>query len=192
LNNIDDTEISVWLSRNVLPHEKDLRSWLRQFHNVDVGDIIQETYAILLTAETTHIRNPRAYFFQTARNVALQYYRKARVVSIIALANIETMNIKDDAPSPERAVNASDQLGHLHRLVDALPRQCREILLLRRLEGLSQRQVSQYLGVSENVVEKQIARAIRHLSVIFAGDEEPTTPAKVAHDADLEAVARER
>ena len=159
-----------WLSLHVLPHEKDLRNWLKQFREIEVDDVVQECYAGLLSVDTRLVHTPRAYLFKMARNVVFQHYRRARIISIVTLADFDVQSIVDDTPSPERTVEARQELKRLHKVVEALPERCRQILLLRRLEGLSQRQVSERLGISENIVEKQIARALRALGKMFAED----------------------
>ncbi|MBF0862940.1 RNA polymerase sigma factor [Gluconobacter kanchanaburiensis] len=163
-----------WLSRHIIPHEGALRGWLAQFRDIDVDDVVQECYAMLLDIETDRIRTPRAYLFRMARNVVLQSYRRARIISITALADFDTLSIMDDAPSPHDVIEARQELENLHQMVTQLPERCRQVLLLRRLEGLSQKQVSERLGISENIVEKQVARGLRALSRLFSDENRVT------------------
>jgi RNA polymerase sigma-70 factor (ECF subfamily) len=46
------------------------------------------------------------------------------------------------------------------RSTRALPRQCRRAFLLRKVYGLSQREVATRLGVTEGTIEKHIAKAM--------------------------------
>jgi RNA polymerase sigma-70 factor (ECF subfamily) len=46
------------------------------------------------------------------------------------------------------------------------------VFLLRRIEGLSQRQTAERLGVTENVVEKEVARGLRIIMAELAALEE--------------------
>ena len=165
----------VWISQQILPHEPDVRRWLRGFRDIDTDDVIQECYAILLDVEVAAIQTPRAYFFRIARNIVFQQYRRAKVVSITALAEFAVHGIADDASCPHRTIEARQELERLHHMMQDLPERCRQVLLLRKLEGLSQRQVSERLGISENIVEKQVARGLRALSRLFC-DDRPTPP----------------
>lgn len=165
----------VWISQQILPHEPDVRRWLRAFRDIDTDDVIQECYAALLDVEVASVRAPRAYFFRIARNVVLQQYRRAKVVSITALTEFEIHDVVDDAPCAHRTIEARQELERLHRMVQNLPERCRQVLLLRKLEGLSQRQVSERLGISESIVEKQVARGLRALNRLFS-DERPIVP----------------
>jgi RNA polymerase sigma-70 factor (ECF subfamily) len=69
-------------------------------------------------------------------------------------------------------VGAREQLRLVQRLIDNLPARCRGVFLLRRIEGLSQRQTAERLGVSENVVEKEVARGLRLIMDELAAIEE--------------------
>src|SRR5690606_11341397 len=85
---------AIWLARHVLPHEPALRAWLARWRLEDllVDDIVQETYSVLAAREAVDdIRNPRSYFFQTARSIILMHLRRSRVVSIRAVEDLERM-----------------------------------------------------------------------------------------------------
>src|SRR5260370_858249 len=80
-------ERNTWLAKDILVHERALRAYLgRFFKNVaDVEDVLQDTYARLLSlndSASTAVRNWHAFLFASARNVALDRIRKARVVSL--------------------------------------------------------------------------------------------------------------
>ena len=181
------SEIVAWVGSQVLPHEKDLRVWLRRSgaSEVDIDDIVQEAYCRLAALKTVaHITNGRAYLFQTARNVALERVRRARVIRIDYATEIDALNILDSEPSPERVVDSRRELRKVRSLIEGLPERCREIFKLRRIHGLSQREVADLLNVSENVVEAQAARGLRLILAALAGeaDADPTRPGRPAHE----------
>jgi RNA polymerase sigma-70 factor (ECF subfamily) len=150
----------------VLPHEPALRAWLRrrEVDGLETDDIIQETYAVLAAAASVeHITSPRAYAFQTAQSLILRHLRRARVVRIDAMGDIESLNPVGEDPSPERQVAARQELKRVNDLIAALPPKCREAFTLRKVTGLSQRQVAERMGISESTVEKHIGRALRTL-----------------------------
>jgi len=157
-------EIVAFVGGQILPHEADVRAWLRRTGGpaADVDDIIQETYCRLAALETvTHIVSGRAYFFRTARNIAIERIRRARIVRIDCVTEIDALNVVDDEPSPERVVAGRRELLRVQRLIEGLPERCRQIFTLRRIHGLSQREVATRLGVTENVVETQSMRGLR-------------------------------
>jgi len=163
-------ERTVWLANHVLPHEPALRAWLGRWrtHNVDVDDIVQETYAVLASRPSvSEIVNPRAYCFQTARSIVLMQLRRTKVVSIRAVEDIDRVGAMADDPSPEQQVSDREQLQKLAEAISDLPRRSREALTLRIVEGLTQREVGQRLGISENAAQKHIVKSIHLLMNIF-------------------------
>lgn len=159
-------ERARWLARHVLPHEPALRAWLkhRRVIDLDVDDIVQETYARLVSAESVEgVRNAKNYTFQTAYSVIMTHLRRSRVVSIRAVADIDQLEAAADAPSPEDEAADRDELHRLAEAIAALPEKVREVFSLRRVEGLSQRQVADRLGIAESTVEKHMAKGFRLL-----------------------------
>jgi RNA polymerase sigma-70 factor (ECF subfamily) len=154
-----------WLAVNVVPHEKGIRAWLgRRTHDLEIDDIIQEMYARLASVEDVEsVRNPRQYAAQTAISIALNLARHARVVPMIPMAEFEDQGFVSPEPSPERAVNSIEELRELENVLQELPLLCRTAFLLRRVEGLSQREVAEKLGISVKTVEKYMARSVRLL-----------------------------
>jgi RNA polymerase sigma factor (sigma-70 family) len=155
-----------WLANAILPHEPALRRWLarKNIRGIEVDDLIQDTYAILAGMESVaNIQNPKAYAYQTANSLVLIYLRRARVVSIQAVANIETIAGTDSSPSPEQVVADREELEKISDALEQLPARCREVFILRKIQGLSQREVAVRLGISEGTVEKQVHKGLEML-----------------------------
>jgi RNA polymerase sigma-70 factor (ECF subfamily) len=164
-----------WIAAEILPHEPAVRQWLRQLahwrHEED--DLIQEAYCRLARlADTSAIASGRAYFFTVIRNLMVERIRRDRVVRIETVAEIDDLPVMDDGVPADRRVSAREQLKLVQKLIDTLPARCRGVFLLRRIEGLSQRQTAERLGVTENVVEKEVARGLRIIMAELAALEE--------------------
>jgi RNA polymerase sigma-70 factor (ECF subfamily) len=163
-------ERARWLARNVLPHEPALRAWLarRPVAGLDIDDIVQETYSRLsLTASVEDIRNPRTYLITTARSVMLSHIRHARVVPMHSMTQLEAMDFVADEPDPETIAADRDELRRLAEAIGQLPPRTREVLVLRRVKGMSQREVAQKLGVAESTIEKQMSKGFSRLAEIL-------------------------
>lgn len=158
------SKVVAWVGSQILPHETDVRSWLKRTMRAhsEIDDIIQEAYCRLAALDdVTHIAEPRAYFFQVARNVVLAQMRRARVVRIETVTEIEALEILDEDPSPERIAAGRWELARVQRAMETLPARCRRVVELRKIRGLSQRAIAQALGISENVVENEAAKGVR-------------------------------
>lgn len=77
---------------HILPHEADVRAWLRRHvHRLsaaEIDDLIQDAYTRLWTAEYARISNGRAYFFATVRNLLMEQARRARIVPMERLEGV--------------------------------------------------------------------------------------------------------
>ncbi|WP_281824407.1 RNA polymerase sigma factor [Sphingobium sp. BS19] len=164
-----------WVAVHILKHEPALRRWLHRtgVPAYEVDDIIQQTYCKLSElSSVAHIGDPRGYFFATARSILLQRVRRDRVVQIQAASDqIEYRGI-DQSPSPERAASARNELNRVMEAIAALPTRYREVIELRRIEGLSQKETAKRLGVTEKIVENGLARGLKAILKAFeSGDE---------------------
>src|SRR3546814_13010250 len=103
MNREKRAKIMAWVGREILPHEADVRAWLRRTLDPnDLEDVIQESYCqIASLKDVSHIRSGRAYFFTAARSIVLMRLRRARIVSIESVTEIESLTIVGDEPSPE-------------------------------------------------------------------------------------------
>jgi RNA polymerase sigma-70 factor (ECF subfamily) len=163
-------ERALWVADHVLPHEPVLRAWLRRRRvpEADIDDLVHDTYAKLFALESfSNIRDPKSYTFQAAWSIYVSRVRRAQIVSIRTIANFDQLAVEAPGPSPERQLQDREELELLAAALAALPVKCREAFILRRVEGLSQREVAEKLGISEKTVEKHMARGIRHLMDIF-------------------------
>ncbi len=159
--------LDAWFKREILSHEPVLlrylaRVWPRKH---EIEDLRQETYVRVYTAAvTSRPTSPRSFLFTTAHHLMADRVRHERVVSIEAVGDIDALNVLVDEISVERRIDARQELKLLARALDLLPRKCREVLWLRRVEGLSQRQVAERLGVGEKTVEHHVSKGARLLA----------------------------
>ena len=80
------------------------------------------------------------------------------------VAEIDVLNVYAENPSPERVVAARRELGEVLRLIDRLPDRCRRVFEMRKIQGLSQREIASRLGISETIVENEVVKGLRLIS----------------------------
>ena len=172
----DLRERGRWLARNVLPHEALIRTKLRDLclYNLDIEDVIQEMYARFMThASLDSIRFPRQYALLTARAIIIDHVRHSRVVSITSTGNLEALEVSAPEPSSEERVEFQQEVRVVLAALDELPKIVREVLVLRRVEGLPQKEVASRLQISEKTVEKHMASGVRLLIKLFGRGGKP-------------------
>ena len=96
------------------------------------------------------------------------------------MRDLETSIVLEDTTTPERHLTARDELRQVQAALDRMPERRREIVMLRKLEGLSQKEIAARLGVSVSTVEKQLADGMRFLVgwMLNAGEGAPDLKTK--------------
>ncbi len=161
---MDRRSLAAWVGNRILPHESGVRAWLRRasVSNSDIDDLVQEAYCKLSRLETVaHITNPRAYFYQVVRNLRLEQIRRSRVVDIDILTDVHAATISSDQPLQDIEIGSKQQLLRVQRLIDELPERCRQVFTLRKVYGVSQREIARKLGISETIVENDVVKGLR-------------------------------
>jgi RNA polymerase sigma-70 factor (ECF subfamily) len=157
-------KLVAWVAERVMPHERKVRAWLARsrMSKEDIDDAIQEAYCRLSALDGFEaIDRPDGYFFSIARNLVAAQMRRARIVTIESVAEIEALSPFDEAPSQERNALARIELARIQEIVTTLPDRCRQIFHMRKIEGLPQREIAERLGVKLSVVENDAAKAVR-------------------------------
>lgn len=164
--------LDTWFIREVLVHEPALMCFLRRNwrDHDEITDLRQEVYARVYEAAMRRLPDsPKSFLFATARNLLVDRVRHQRIVPITAVGDIEPLNVMEDELEPARWLGGREALVRLARALDRLPDRCREVIWLRRVEDLPQKEIARRLGISEKTVEKHIAKGSRMLADHFHG-----------------------
>ena len=156
-----------------------LRAWLRgQFpQRSDLDDVIQESFMRVLAARQEHeIAAPKSFLFATARNIVLGQVRHEKVAGNFALAESALNGIYEESADVAQEVTRAQELELLTQAIQSLPTRCRQIITLRRIYGLSQKEVAAQLGLAEHTVEAQASIGLKKLTEYFARFERQRPP----------------
>ena len=169
--NTPRTEQNDWFGREVQPHEPLLRAHLHKaFPSLpDVDDLVQESYYRLIQARKTGpIHYVRAFLFATARNVAFDLLRRHRIVPIRNATEIERLAVVGEETGVADTVGRQEELAFLADAIRTLPDRCRKVVTLRKLYGVSQKEIAAELGIAEHTVEVQVAKGMRRVAAALA------------------------
>jgi len=168
-----------WIATHILPFEGEVRGWLRRHvHSLkegDADDLIQESYARLWEADFSAIVNGRSYFYAIVRNLIVEHAKRARIVPMERLGEIEALRIPSEEPGPEHQVSARQELERFLSIVDRLPEQCQRAFRLQKFHGYSQREIAEEMKISEKTVEKHLSVALLRVLEAFGQEEKGTT-----------------
>lgn len=131
----------------------------------DIEDIVHESFLRTYAAEIdTQIRSPKAFLFRTARNLALKHLDKCSTRLVDYLEDFESSEVLVDERSAEDAAEAQEQFAIFCRAVSTLPLQCRRAFILRKVYGLTHKEIAEHLEISVSTVEKHLANGISRCS----------------------------
>lgn len=160
------TPFDHWFVTEVLPYEAALVRYLRRVwpNADDISDIRQEVFLrVYEAAKKAKPAVPKMVLFTTARNLMADKVRHERVVSIDYTQDFDVLNVLIDEISPERRLSARQDLRRLSDALDGLSDDCRAVVWLRRVEGLSQREAAARLGMNEGTLESHMCRGVKAL-----------------------------
>ncbi|MGH7618337.1 MAG: sigma-70 family RNA polymerase sigma factor [Gemmatimonadaceae bacterium] len=152
--------------RVVLPHLDDAytlaRYFLRDEH--DAQDAVQDAVLRALKYfEGYRDGDARAWLLAIVRNCCLTWQKRDRARrAVIPLLEIEA-DANDPRDADATAVERSDRAA-IERLVGALPTEFREVIVLREVEGLSYKEISDVVGAPIGTVMSRLARARKRIA----------------------------
>lgn len=160
-----------WFAEDVYTHDASLKAYLRgSFPAVrDVDDVVQESYLRIWKAQATQqIKSAKAFLFTVARRLALDSVRHQRRSPISGVTDLARTDVLNHAPDAAETASTAQEIEMLAAAVDSLPHRCREIFILRRLQGMPQKEIALRLGISEQTVQVQVARGLRKIEEIMS------------------------
>ena len=125
-------------------------------------DIVQDAFIAAHAAIGRYdVDRPlRTWLTRIAVNKARDWRRRRIVRRLIsAILPDDAVEIPDDVPAIDDAVAGRAELERVDAAIGRLPANLREVLVLRTIEGLTQAEAGEALGVSEKTVETRLYRA---------------------------------
>jgi RNA polymerase sigma-70 factor, ECF subfamily len=99
------------------------------------------------------------YLYQMVRNKSLNHIRDSKKLKFVSDDHQSALeHSEEDLPSESPLVKEQ-----ISAAIDVLPDRCKEIFILKRIEGLSYKQISVRLGLSEKTIENQMGIALKKL-----------------------------
>lgn len=162
-----DRDDGRWFKREIHVHDAQLKAYLRSSYprlSEDVDDVVQEAYLRVWKAGlASPIRAAKAFLFQVARHLAIDLLRHERISPLVSLPDLSALSVLEDGPGVAEVACTREEVALLARALDALPARCREVMLLRQIQGVPQREIARRLGLSELTVQTHVVNGLRRV-----------------------------
>jgi RNA polymerase sigma-70 factor (ECF subfamily) len=139
-----------------------LKRYLRRFcpSREAADDLAQEAFLRAFAAESGHtIRAPKAFLFKVAKNLALNELARQSAMATEPLGDFEGQEVLEDnsQAAVDDVVDGRERIRLLARAIAALPPQCAKVFILRKMQGMSQKEIAVRLNISVRTVENHVA-----------------------------------
>lgn len=159
-------------------HSQELKAFAGQRGGHEAADdLLQEAYLRLIQhPEPESIDNARAFLYRTIANLSVDRHRRQAVRERFHNDNLdqeqEINAVPAAEPAPEDQLASRQELQTLNDILLELPETTRNAFVLYRLEGLSHKEISRRLGISERNSVRLVGIAAHHVLLRFGSLDE--------------------
>lgn len=116
---------------------------------------------VLRAHDRGDVSSAKAFLFATARNLALDRVRHRHVARAEHLVENDALHVLEEGEGIPETLSRNQELEILTQAIQSLPDRCRQIFTLRKVYGLSQKEIAARLRVSECTVSAQLTIGVR-------------------------------
>ena len=127
----------------------------------DVEDVCQETF--LRTYKSSldkHIQQPKSFMFRVAKNLIISDFRKASTQLNEYVEDIDLIESRVDLDNLEENALAQEKLGIMCETIASLPNKCRQAVVMRKVYGLSTKDIAKRMNISTITVSNYITKGM--------------------------------
>lgn len=160
-----DAALDRWFQQEVRPHEQKLKSYLRGSFPAmrDVDDVVQESYLRIWRRQLrAPVQSAKNFLFRIAGNLAVDLLRREHHGLYEPITEQTVQSVMDERVNGSDSACSNQEIDVLLEAIERLPARCREVVILRKLHGLSQREIAERLGITENTVQNQAMKGLQH------------------------------
>lgn len=162
-----------------LENELKIKRFLRRYYSNshDIDDISQETILRALHAEKNRvIREPRAFLFGVAKNIARKSLEKKSKSLIDFIEDFGDKEYLSCEPSMDEYLDGKRKMLVFWDAVSGLPPQCQKVFVLKKVHGYSHKEIAKTLEISISTVEKHAAMGLKRCSEYMELHQAGTSP----------------
>jgi RNA polymerase sigma-70 factor (ECF subfamily) len=154
------------VERLFVEHGSALQAFLyrRVRRHPDAAELAQEVYVRMLRVpDMTTVRNPEAYLYAVASNLAKEHAHRAPHDSrVLDIDDPLLQGQLAELPAFEGGLDRERRIRRLREVLDQLSPKCRAAVVLQYWHGQNYEEIARQLGISTNMVKKYLSQALIH------------------------------
>jgi RNA polymerase sigma factor (sigma-70 family) len=157
----------------ILPHLKAAYNLARYLcgDDDDASDLVQDAcLKAFRFYDGFHGENGRAWFFTIIRNTFYTEIRQKKKRGVETVFDEEFHDTESDKADPETLFLKSENVKLVKDMLEQLPLEFREIIILREMEGFSYKEIAGIAGIPVGTVMSRLARARKELRKLFVNN----------------------
>ena len=130
----------------------------------DAEDAVQETFLKLYRGKAwLGMRDEKAFLARSVWRTALDRLSARGPLAL----ELDELQVATSGESPEGSALRKAQAERLRTMIDVLPEELRQVLILHAIEDMTSREVAKVLGIAEGTVRTRLMRARNELKRRF-------------------------
>ena len=146
-------------------------AWRLLGNEADAADAVQDAFLKAYTSLKDFRGDSRfsVWLYRLVNNVCIDMLRKRRRTDAVPLQTEDgegeetELPLPDTGASPQELLERAEDAAAVRRAMDSLPEDCRQILTLRELAGLSYDEIARTLHLEPGTVKSRLNRARKKL-----------------------------
>ena len=170
-NKMDKPELSIHAA--FAEHKGVLAAYMAKYmlKPEDADDILQDTFLKTLEAsQKRDIQSPKSYLFIVARNLIFRKLRKTSKHMMQEIEDIDERYLAAPNVPADVSLHSKMKMEAFITAANQLPAQCRKVFLMRKIIGMSHKEIAAELDISTSTVERHITNAIQRCRNNMAKD----------------------
>ena len=127
----------------------------------DVDDVCQETFLRTFKSSLENdVQKPKSFMFRVAKNLIVSDFRKASTQLNEYLEDIDLVDGQLDLDNLENDALAQEKLGIMCEAIAGLPNKCRQVVVMRKVYGMSTKDIAKRMDIAPSSVSNYITKGM--------------------------------
>lgn len=164
-------DFEAFIEQAVMEHESALIGYARTFvYDRDrARDVVQDTFIRLCKQDIDKVRDHlKSWLFTVCRNRCLDVLRKDKRIE--PLDDLQWKKVAGTEVAPDDAAEREDKLEGLMRMMDRLPKNQRDVILLKFQQGLCYKEIEEVTGLGQGNIGFLIHTGLKRLRELMPSE----------------------